>query len=158
MWYSSLTISVEDFKVGCKRACSASQESDLSSKTFLPSVSQPSSQPSFSALPSVFSFVMSLDTFSSIHQPDRILITFSWQAKSSSYSGKCPFSKKSFLTDRSYMLVCPQLLSFMELSQQEEIAPPLFHLICKGTIIWWKWWLALYNFFRQCESCWLCSS
>ena len=54
----------------------------------------PPSQPSFSALPSVFSFVMSLDTFSSIHQPDRILITFSWQAKSSCYSGKCPFSKK----------------------------------------------------------------
>ena len=95
VWYSSLTISVEDFRVGSKWACSASQESDLSSKTFLPSVSQPSSQPSFSALPSVFSFVMSLDTFSSIHQPDRILITFSWQAKSSSYySGKCPFSKK----------------------------------------------------------------
>ena len=161
MWYSSLTISVEDFRVGSKWACSASQESDLSSKTFLPSVSQPSSQPSFSALPSVFSFVMSLDTFSSIHQPDRILITFSWQAKSSSYySGKCPFSKKlSYWSNLyAYMLVCPQLLSFMELSQQEEIAPPLFHLIRKGTIIWWKWWLALYNFFRQCESCWLCSS
>ena len=94
---SSLTIPMEDFRVGCKRACSASQESDLSSKTFLPSVSQPSSQPSFSALPSVFSFVMSLDTFSSIHQPDRILITFSWQAKSSSYLGKCPFSNKAFL-------------------------------------------------------------
>ena len=160
MWYSSLTISVEDFKVGSKWACSASQESDLSSKTFLPSVSQPSSQPSFSALPSVFSFVMSLDTFSSIHQPDRILITFSWQAKSSSYySGKCPFSKKLSYWSKLYdMLVCPQLLSFIELSQQADIAPPLFHLIRKGTIIWWKWWLALYNFFRQSESCWLCSS